>query len=61
MSRLWVKIADFVRNLGVQYGNSHEVFVIVRESGEKFRITSYINYAFDIINYISLLLSSKTN
>ena len=25
-----------------------------------FRITPYINYAFDLINYVSLLLSSKT-
>ena len=28
--------------------------------GKNFRITPYINYAFDLINYVSLLLSSKT-
>ena len=27
---------------------------------KNFPITPYINYAFDLINYVSLLLSSKT-
>ena len=32
----------------------------LKESRKNFRITPYINYAFDLINYVSLLLSSKT-
>ena len=32
----------------------------LKESRKNLRITPYINYAFDLINYVSLLLSSKT-